>query len=72
MEPHLVTKREQARLALAGIELRRRATRAGGGYKQGRPALTVETHAHLRDLQTRIQALNGHKPLPKEMPHATA
>lgn len=60
----LVTKSEQARLALDGTRIRREAPRINRGRGKGRggSAISSETHAKLHLIRHNIKRLNKHQP----------
>mgnify|MGYP001599850108 FL=1 len=69
IQPFVVTKREQVRLALDSIDIRRDNPRInrGRGRGKGGAAISPETHAQLFLIRENIKRLNGHKPVLSEI-----
>ena len=69
VQPILVTKREQVRLALDSARIRRESPRINRGRGNGRggAAISPETHQKLFLIRENIKRLNGHKPVLTEI-----
>lgn len=69
--PFLITKREQARLALDGVRIRRDSPRInrGRGNGKGGAAISGETHQRLFLIRQNIKRLNKHQAVLTEVKH---